>query len=45
MFFVTVIGLHSLELCIENEVSKLPSKIAFLLSEISHWFCNQCEYF
>nr|XP_047144818.1 SCAN domain-containing protein 3-like [Hydra vulgaris] len=31
---------HSLALCIEHAVSKLPSNIAFLLSEIPHWFCN-----
>ena len=31
---------HSLALCIENAVSKLPSNIAFLLSEIPHWFRN-----
>nr|XP_047132553.1 SCAN domain-containing protein 3-like [Hydra vulgaris] len=31
---------HSLALCIEHPVSKLPSNIAFLLSEIPHWFCN-----
>ena len=31
---------HSLALCIENAVSKLPSNIAFLSSEIPHWFCN-----
>ena len=31
---------HSLALCIDNAVSKLPSNIAFLLLEIPHWFRN-----
>lgn len=31
---------HSLALCIQYAVGKLPSNIGFLLTEIPHWFCN-----
>ena len=31
---------HSLALCVQYAVSKLPSTIGFLLSEILRWFCN-----
>jgi hypothetical protein len=31
---------HSLALCIQYAVFKLPSNIGFLLSEIPNWFCH-----
>ena len=31
---------HSLALCIQHAVEKLPSNICFLLSEIPNWFKN-----
>jgi hypothetical protein len=31
---------HALALCIKYAVSKLPSNIGFLLSEIPNWFCH-----
>jgi hypothetical protein len=31
---------HSLALCIQYAVSKLPTNIGLLLSEIPNWFCR-----